>query len=157
MALIHSITVNYEVKETAADGKSAGQDKFTFNKSYTFTDAAGVLGATDGWGDTRTLTGTESLDLAGGLTDKLGQTETFTKVKSLLVHHDGDTGTLTLGGGSTPFVGLFTGTIILGADGLCLIVNPTSAGGAVTAATADLLQVVASVAATDYDIAIAGE
>lgn len=157
MAVIHTITVNYEVKETSLDGKSSAQDKFTFNKSYTFTDAAGVLGATKMWADTRTLTGTESLDLAGGVVDKLGNTETFTKARSLLVHHDDTTGTITLGGGTNPFVGLFTGTIVLGADGLCLIVNPTSAGGAVTAGTGDLLQVVASDASTDYNIALAGE
>jgi hypothetical protein len=157
MAVTHTISVNYEVKEVSSDGKSVGQDKFTFNKTYTFANAAGVLGATKMWADTRTLTGTESLDLAGGVVDKLGNTETFTKGKSFLCHHDGATGTLTLGAGSTPWIGMITGTIILGADGLCLIVNPTSAGGAVVAGTGDLLQVVASVAATDYDIALAGE
>jgi hypothetical protein len=157
MSVICNITVNVEMKETRADGKAQGQDRFIFRKSYTFANQAGVLGATKCWGDTRTVTGTDPLDISGGVVDQLGQTETFTKGKVLLVHHDDTTGTITVGGGSAPYVGLFSGTITLGADGLVLIVNPTSAGGAVVPTTGDTLQIVASVADTDVDVAFAGE
>lgn len=158
MSVITNVTVTVEMKETSVDGKAAGQDKFNFSKTYTFVDAAGVLGATKCWGDSMDTTTTPtSLDLAGGVVDKLGQTETFTKAKVFLGHHDGETGLVTFGGGSNPFVGLFTGTIPLGADGLVLIVNPTAAGGTVTAGTGDLLQVVASAGTIAADAAIAGE
>jgi hypothetical protein len=157
MAVTTTVTVTVNTRETLVDGDNTAQDKFSFTKTYTFADAAGVLGATKVWADYRTITGTDTLDVAGGVVDKLGQTEAFAKEKMLLLHHGGSTGTLTLGGGSNPAVGLFTGTIPLGADGLVLIVNPTAAGGAVTAGTGDVHQIVASVAATPATIAAAAE
>lgn len=157
MATRLTVTVTVSMVEVLTDGAIISQDKFPFTKTYTFVDATGDLGSPKVWADEMSVTGTQSVDIAGGVTDKLGQVETFLEEKLLLVHHGGATGTVTVGGGSNPAIGLFTGTIPLAADGLVLIVNPTATGGAVTAATGDLHQLVATVAATPVTMAVAGE
>jgi hypothetical protein len=157
MALSTQVSIGVSVKETTVEGGGAAQDKYTVAATSSFTDAAGALGATDQWNDQRTnATTTESLDLAGGVTNRLGEVKTFTKIKGLFFWHRGESGTLTIGGGSNPFVGHGTGTIVLRPGGKFLWVDESAGGGAVTAATGDLLQVVGT-ASILYDVVIFGE
>lgn len=115
--------------------------------------------------DTRTLlaSATETLDLAGGLTDALGATLTFTAIKAILITADeANTNNVMLGGGSNPFRGWFadaTDKIAITPGGMALLVDPTAAGQAVTAATGDLLLVANSGSGTGitYTITIIGE
>lgn len=100
------------------------------------------------WGDTRTLAAstTEDLDLAGGLTDGLGGTITFTAIKEIYVSAASDNGdTISIGGAaSNTFVGPFADAsdkVKIPANGSCHIVAPTAAGWTVTASTADLLRI----------------
>jgi len=83
------------------------------------------------------------LDLAGGVTNALGVTYTFTAVKALKIEaDDGNTLNIVYGGGSNPFLGWFadpTDKGVVAPGGVALHVDPTAGGRAVTAATGDLL------------------
>ncbi|MEJ7637474.1 MAG: hypothetical protein WKF75_05635 [Singulisphaera sp.] len=87
MAVLARVTVAVELRESVGGGGIAGEDRLNFSQQYQFVDAVGPLGVTKSWGDERTLTGTEWLDLNGGVVDRLGQTEAFTTGKVLLVHN----------------------------------------------------------------------
>jgi hypothetical protein len=113
--------------------------------------------------DTRTLaaSATESLDLAGSLTDAFGQTLTFAHVKAIYVKaHADNVNDVVLGGaGSNPFVGPWgaTGTHAVHPGGFVLLADAN--GFTVTAATGDLLKVANSSSGTGvtYDIVIIGD
>jgi hypothetical protein len=157
MAVTLTTNVIINLRESATEGSGSGTDKFAANETTTFVDGAGALGAPNQWNDQRTnATTTESLDLSGGVTNRLGEVMAFTKIKGIYAHHKGASGTLTLGGGSTPWVGAFTGTIILRPGSKFYWDAEDATGAACAAGTADLLQVVGS-ASILYEIAIWGE
>src|SRR3982751_6130325 len=112
------------------DGRAAGQADKVFS-------------------DTRTLgaSATESLDLAGSLTDALGASLTFAKVKAIIISAAAaNTNNVIVGGDVTnTFFGIF-------AD------EADAPGYAVTAATADLIKITNSGAGTGvtYSIIIIG-
>lgn len=113
--------------------------------------------------DKRTIagSGSESLDLAGVLTDAFGQTLTFTRIKAIMIRADaGNAGNIVVGGApSNGFVGPFadaTDKARIAAGDVFLVTN-MAAGWTVTAATGDLLLIANSGAsAATYDIAIIG-
>jgi hypothetical protein len=112
--------------------------------------------------DTRTLaTNTsESLDLAGGVANVFGVTQTFAKVKALRIKSAAaNTTNLTVGNVTNGFVGPFgvaTGYLVIPPGGEILLTAPV-AGWTVTASTGDLLKVAnAAGASADYDIDIVG-
>ena len=120
-------------------------------------NAAGPLGVTKQWNDQRTnATATESLDLAGGVTNRFGVVQSFTKVKGLFVWHRGASGTLTIGGGPNSFGANGPGGMVLRPEGKFLWVDESASGATVTPGTGDILQVVGS-ASILYEIAIFGE
>jgi hypothetical protein len=113
--------------------------------------------------DTRTIaaSGTDNLDLAGGVTDTFGSTVTFVDVKAIIVRASAaNTNDVQIGGaGSNPFVGPMggTGVTTLKPGGFVCWVNP-GAGWTVTPSTGDILKVANSAGGTsvDYDIIIVG-
>jgi hypothetical protein len=157
MAQALTANVTITARESSTEGDRALQDKTSINESFTFLDATGALGAPKVFSDNRTLnTTTENLDLSGALESGLGTVTVFTKVRALAVRWNG-AGTLaidtTLSNGAT---GVFNGTVTIGQGGVFLIIDPTAAGRAVTAATVDLVKFT-STGAGDYDILVAGE
>lgn len=117
--------------------------------------------------DTRTLgaSGTENLDLAGSLTDALGASLTFARVKAIIVHAaSANTNNVILGGDVTnTFFGIFadeTDAIVIrpGATFVIFCGEADALAYAVTAATGDLLKVTNSGAGTGvtYDIIVIG-
>lgn len=120
------------------------------------------------WTDTRTITasGTDDLDLAGGLTDAFGTAITFARVRALLVTADPtNTNLVILGnaaangwsGTNTPFTATTT-THRIQPGGLNLYIAPQADGFPVTAGTADILRVTNSAGGTPvtYTIIIIG-
>lgn len=113
--------------------------------------------------DQRTLaaSATENLDLAGVLTDLLGNVLTFVKVKWIFAKAAaGNTNSVIIGNGTNPFVGGFgagTHTWTIPPGGFIFAAAPVS-GWTVTAATADILKIANSGAGTSvtYDINIGG-
>lgn len=115
--------------------------------------------------DTRTLaaSASESLDLAGGLTDAFGNVLTFVEVVAILiVAADGNTNDVVVGGAaSNAFLGPFadaTDKIAVGPGGFLFQAEPANPAWPVTPATGDLLKVANSGAGTSvtHDIIIIG-
>lgn len=117
--------------------------------------------------DTRTLASgaVEDLDLAGGLTDPLGNTLNFARVKAILVRADADNiDDVIVGGGvSDGFQGPFgaaDNTVAVPPGGALLLAAPQD-GWPVTAGTGELLQIASEGDASPpssvtYDIVIVG-
>ena len=113
--------------------------------------------------DQRTLnaSASEDLDLAGVLTDLLGSTVTFAKVKFIFIKAStGNTNNVVVGNASSNgFVGPFGGathTKAIAPGGFEMWFNPT--GWTVTAGTGDILKIANSGGGTSvtYDIVIVG-
>jgi hypothetical protein len=138
---------------------------FVFGPSYNFTDGTGADQIRQVFTDTRTLaaSATEDLDLAGSLTNALGVSVVFTKIRGLLVRAAAaNTNNVIVGGAAanqfaTPF-GAGTHTVTVRPGGLLLLVAGDATGYAVTAGTGDLLKIANSGGTTGvtYDIVLLG-
>ncbi|MEV4093788.1 hypothetical protein [Streptosporangium saharense] len=113
------------------------------------------------WSDTRTVAGsaTDSIDLAGSLTDPFGQALTFVRIKGLIVAARTTNTTdvrITRASNAVPLLSA-AGYIPVTPGGLFVWFDPSAAGVVVTAGTGDLLDMVNSggTAAT-YDVVIIG-
>lgn len=120
--------LNFQAAANLANGTGNGQ------ANQIFTDERTIAAS-----------GSENLDLAGGLTDVFGASITFTKIKLIAVLADAaNTNTVVVGGAAsngfaTPF-GDATDTIGVQPGGFAVLFAP-NAGFAVTADTGDLLKV----------------
>ncbi len=135
------------------------------DQSYTLTSGTGANQASNVFSDTRTLaaSGSESLDLAGVLTNAFGAVLTFTKIKAIIITAEAtNTNDVVVGGAAVnAFASMFgaaTDKIKVRPGGAFAIVAPDVNGFAVTAGTGDLLQIANSGAGTGvtYDIIIIG-
>ena len=95
---------------------------------------------------TVSVSSTTSLDLAGSLTDTLGQAVTFVNVRGMLIRNRETTSGLEIriGGNVNDFrswLGATAHKVFLDAGGMLLITSPVD-GYAVTAGTADVLDLV---------------
>lgn len=115
--------------------------------------------------DTRTLAASadEDLDLAASLSDALGNSLTFARVKAIIVTADsGNTNDVEVGGASANqfinWVGDATDKIVVKPGGMFALVAPDATAYEVTAATGDLLNIANSGAGTGvtYSIIIIG-
>lgn len=150
---------------TSALDLSTPTDALTKDYSINLGDGNGANQANQVFHDQRTLaaSASEELDLAGGLTNPLGQTVTFTKIKALLIRAAaGNTNDVLVGGAAAngfiaPF-GDATDVIKVKPGGTLLLVAPDADGYAVTAATGDLLKIANSAAGSGvtYDIVAIG-
>jgi hypothetical protein len=137
----------------------------SFSPSIVFTDGAGANQIQRIFADTRTLAASanEDLDLAGGLTDAIGQTITLARVRGLLIRASAANinnvivGNAATNGWITAFGGA-AHTMTIRPGGLVLLAAPDATGYAVTAATGDLLRIANSAGTTGvtYDIVILG-
>lgn len=141
------------------------QHSVSYGPTISFGDGSGANQITRIFADTRTLAASanEDLDLAGGLTDAIGQTITLARVRGLLIRAAGaNTNNVIVGGAAsngwiTAFGGA-THTITLRPGGILLLAAPDATGYAVTAGTGDLLRIANSSSGTpvSYDIVILG-
>ena len=167
MATSLQATVSAVISATYGNALDFGsvEQKIQYNQRSAFTDGSGADQAQKLFSDTRTLTAsaTESLDLAGGLTDVFGATLTLTKVKALLIKAAaGNTNDVVVGGAASnqwaaPF-GDVSDTVKVKPGGTLLLIAPDATGYAVTAGTGDILKVANSAGSTSvsYDIVIVG-
>lgn len=128
-------------------------------------DGSGANQANKMFADSRVIaaSGTDALDLNGGLSDALGQSLTLTRVVAILVKAASGNGADLLVGPAAVngFVGPFNAAadrVKVKPGGMMLLVAPTVAGFPVVAGTGDLLNVVNSNAGATgaYDIVIVG-
>lgn len=167
MAKTASSTVKLTVLGELSDALDLGTATFAANYNATFglTNGSGANQINQLFADTRTLaaSGTEDIDLAGGLVDAFGSAITFTKIKALIIKAAAaNTNDVVIGGHATAacasFFGDATDKVKVKPGGMVALIAPNAAGYAVTAATADLLTIANSAAGTGvtYDIIILG-
>lgn len=149
------VTLGAVVEETLADGSAVLTDSINTLESLTFSETSGALGVEGQWNDYRTLGGSaDSLDLAGGVTNRLGSTKTFIKLKLIDIKADStNAANITVGGGSNAVI---TALPALTPGAHVTIAWPDAAGLTVTAGTGDLLQV-SGTSGDKYTVVIGGE
>jgi len=135
-------------------GSQKKRDEFSRNAQTAYAIGSGVQKANKGWSDARTLSGTETLDLAGALINGVGDACVFSSIKGLYIRNTGTSGTLTIDTGVANGATALFGSINLGPGEE--VVFQWRNGKTVTPATADLLRFV-STASLVYEISIAGE
>lgn len=165
MTLSTKIIVSLAAALTSAGDLGNISQSVATGRTFSLTDGTGANQANKIFGDTRTLaaSASESLDLAGGLTDAFGASITFTKIKAIVViAAAGNTNNVVVGGAaslgfSTPF-GDASDTINVLPGGAFVLVAPGANAYAVTAATGDLLKIANSSSGTGvtYDIVLVG-
>ncbi len=105
---------------------------------------------------------TDSIDLSGALIDPLGAAVVFAEIVGIIIENKSATAgeILTIGGNINPFstwLGAAAHTIKIGPRGFFALCNPALEAYAVTAGTADMLDVnVAAGTAVSYDLLILG-
>lgn len=164
-ALTHVATVSVSIDSTLTDVGDLSNAQNHLQQKYDLSLASGTGNGQSNniFIDQRTLaaSGTEDIDLAGVLTNKFGQTITFTKVKTIIVHAAvGNTNNVVISRPASNGLVLFSA----GSDALPIQPNGTfmisapNAGITVTASTGDLLTVTNSGGTTGvtYDLVIAG-
>ena len=138
---------------------------FAFAQSIHLDNGTGANAADKLYADSNTLaaSGNVDIDLAGSLTDALGASLTFARVKALFLRAAaGNTNNVVIGGAaSNQFVGPFGAaahTFAVKPGGFVGWVAPDATGWAVTAGTGDLLRIANSGAGTSvtYDVVIIG-
>lgn len=154
------LTVNSTLTETL--DLSTPRDSLVMNLSDALATGTSANQADVLWHDSRLLSATsEDLDLAGILTDGLGNTVTFVTVKAIVIHNTSTTATesLAVGGAASAqfvnWVGAADDEVNVGPDGVFLLWSPID-GYDVTATTGDLLKIDSGADNITYEIAIIG-
>lgn len=132
-----------------------------FSYLLDMTSGVGLNQADKVWSDRRTVAAstTDSLDLAGSLTDALGVAFTPARVKGIILRNRGvqNLALTRPASNGVPWLTAAGDAIIVVPGGLQLWLAPTAAGIAVTAATGDLIDVVNGAGVSvDYDMVIIG-
>ena len=138
---------------------------FVFSSQVNLDNGTGLNAADRVYVDTNTLAASANvdIDLAGSLSDALGASLTFARVKGIFVRAaSGNTNNVVLGGAAaTQFVGPFgaaTHTMHVKPGGFLANIAPDATGWTVGAGASDLLRVANSGAGSTvtYDIMIIG-
>lgn len=164
-SFIGSISVAVAGTLTSGLDIGTGTHKVDSNFKTNFTNGTAANQANMMWTDSRNLAGStsEDLDLAGALTSAFGTSITFTSIKGIIISAaTTNGGNLSIGGDATAafntWVNASADEIILAPGGTFALVNPNADGYAVTATTADILEVTnLDASAVDYDIILIGE
>lgn len=134
-------------------------------KSIALADGTGADQADQMWTDQRTIaaSGTDDLDLSGSLTNALGATATFARVRALYIEAAlGNTNNVLVGGAASNqfinWVADATDKVVVRPGGVLLLANRDATGYAVTASTGDILRIANSGSGTSvtYNVAILG-
>jgi hypothetical protein len=142
--------LNYSLTGTTSATRDLGTATVSESLSYTqrITDGDAANKAEKVWGDTRSLAAStsEELDLAGGLTDGLGNTVTLNRLICLGIKASTANGsTITLGGSASNAWETWTAdagsTIKLRPGGSIALIGPDATGYAIGAGATDLLQI----------------
>lgn len=161
MALTTSLTIQLNAAYTLALDlvtKSANLVKTIASDLATGT---GLAQADVIFTDTRSTSGTDSLDMVGGgLLDNLGNTWAPARLKAILVVASSANAANVLlrrpASNGVPFLTAAGDEIPIHPGGMALIWAPSAAGYVVTAGTGDLIDVVAASGTVAYDIYLIG-
>lgn len=164
MTLTISTHLDIDAEYLKALDLSAPLDKLVYVRRVDLASGVGANQADLLWHDQRTLaaSGTEDLDLAGGLTDAFGTALTLVKLKEIIVvAAAGNTNNVNVTRPAANGVPLFLAAsdgIAVPPGGMIHVQAPGAAGIAITAGTGDLLTITNSGAGTSvtYDVIIVG-
>ena len=165
MALTGDVIFKLTATYTSAKDLSTVTDPFAISNTIALSSGTGANQADLLFHDTRTIaaSGTDDLDLAGSLTDSLGATLTFVKVKTIYVSAaSGNTNSVVVGGAASnqfvAWVGDATDKVNILPGGAFMLCAPSAAGYAVAAGSTDVLRIANSSSGTSvtYNIAIEG-
>lgn len=155
-----------KIAATATKAFDLATADYPLTKDYTqlFASGTGANQATQIFDDTRTLgaSATEDLDLAGVLTNSLGVSLTFTRLKAICVKaaaaNTNNVNVQRATANGVPFLMAALDGISLTPGALFLAVFPDANGVAVTAGTGDLITITNSAAGTSvtYDVILIG-
>jgi len=161
LALVASLTGYFR----GANDVANPQQDFSLHERVSLTTGTTANKADQVFSDSRTIaaSGSESLDLAGSLTNAFGESVTFAEVVAIVVVADaGNTNDVVVGGASenafaAPF-GDASDKVKVKPGGFLVLAAPGDPAYAVTAGTGDLLQIAnsSSGSAVGYDIVILG-
>lgn len=164
---VQNSTLTLKIVATGDKVLGLNTAKDRVNKDYSIFLGTGTAAnqASNSFHDQRTITASssENLDLAGVLTNAFGTTLTFTKIKAVIIHAAStNVNDVLVGGAATNawigWVGDATDIVKVKPGGTLIWVAPDNIGGAVVAATGDILKVANSSSGTSivYDIVIIG-
>jgi hypothetical protein len=165
MALTSKLTIKLAATLTSVLDLTTSKDPLDYEKSLSLTNGTGANQSDQMWHDTRTIaaSGTDSLDLAGSLSNGLGATVTFARVKTIVVFAAAaNTNNVVVGGaGSNTFINWVsdaTDKIVIRPGGVFVLHSPDATAYAVAAGSADILQVAnsSSGSTVTYDVIILG-
>lgn len=164
MALSTKLTTSLVATLTDALDLSTVSDPLSYAARYDLTSGTGASQADMLWHDKRTLSAsaTEDLDLAGVLTNAFGDTQTFARIKMVVVAAaSGNTNNVNVTRPASNGVPLFLAAgdgIAVRPGGLFVAVASDATAYAVTAGTGDLLTFTNSAGSTSvtYDVIVIG-
>lgn len=166
MAETFTGSVKISATGALANPVDIGNRDYTFNysKSYTITNGTGADQANQVWTDARTIaaSGSDDLDLYGVLTNAMGTTLNFTRIKCIIVSAAAaNVNNVLVGGdaaGLAGWVGNVNDYIVVRPGGTFALMANDATAYAVTNTTADILQIANSSSGTSviYDIVIIG-
>lgn len=165
MALTSRITADLSARATSALDLVTGSAPLSKTVQLDLASGTGANQADLVFSDQRTIaaSGTDSLDLAGTLTDAFGATVSFARVKAIMITAaSGNTNDVLVGGAASNtflnWVSDATDVVVVKPGGLFLLAAPDATAYAVTASTGDILQVANSSSGTSvtYDVVIIG-
>lgn len=160
-------TINLDIAALLTSALDLGGANYplAYKVNYPLTDGLGANQAREMFTDNRALaaSASESLDLSGVLLDAFGTAILFTKIKALIIKADPtNVNDVVVGGAGAnacfSFFNASTDKVRVKPGGMMCLVAPDVNGYAVTAATADILQVANGGAGTGilYDIIVIG-
>lgn len=164
---VQNTMLSLRISATGEKVQGANTAKFpvTLDYSQLLASGTGANQASNVFYDVRTITASssENLDLAGTLTNAFGVTLTFTKIKAVIIHaSSANTNNVQVGGaasnGWVAWVADATDIVSVKPGGTLIWIAPDASGGAVVAATGDILKVANSSSGTSviYDVTIIG-
>jgi hypothetical protein len=162
MSLDVRLLVQLTASLTGSSGLISVSAPLSLPRQINLSDGSGLGQASKAWSARRTISSsaTDSLDLAGSLTDPLGAALTFTKLKLVIVAAAlSNTVPVALTRPSSNGVPLFSAAgdaLPVHPGGVVVWAAPTAAGVAVTAGTGDLLDLVNGAASSTVDVALIG-
>lgn len=157
------ITLDVKVDQALQGDLNTIKNSAVLNEMLQLLDGTGTGQASKTFTDRRTIAGsaTDTLDLTAVLLDAFGAAITFTAIKAIIIKAAADNGDdIEIGGNAAAFasfMGAATETIIVKPGGLLVLTTGEGAGYAVTATTADMLDITnADADPVDYDIILIG-
>lgn len=164
MALTSRVSVDLAAVLTGTADFGAPSSRPRFAQQLDFASGTGAGKADKIWTDQRTIaaSGSDDLDLAGSLTDAFGATITFATIKALYVKAAAaNTNSVVVGGDASAAWDTMlgdSGTITLKPGAVLLVACTAADPWAVTATSADILQIAnsSSGSSVTYDICVIG-